>query len=236
VTLTNSINNMTIVNGGGTIINQGLQWGWFTLSPLWTAWGLPPTPTGAARPTAYTDTGTTKIIVLMTDGVSEIDGIDTFYGAAANQYGDQHSNCERIKDVYPGCNKKDQADHPDSWYSSYGRVSSGVLVSTPTSGKKDDGTSGKDGDALRNQAKAILKSRLQTLCSNIKAKNVVLYTIFFHGSLDDYLLNATANGAGPDLQSCATDANHYFDSQSAAAINTAFQKIAVDINDLRIAK
>jgi len=229
VTLTNSINNMTIVNGGGTIINQGLQWGWFTLSPLWTAWGLPPTPTGAARPTAYTDTGTTKIIVLMTDGVSEIDGIDTFYGAAANQYWDKHSNCEHNPNIYPECKDKGQADHPDSWYSSYGRISSGTLVPASTSAKDLN-------DTLRKQAKDVLKLRLRTLCSNIKAKNVVLYTIFFHGSLDDYLLDATANGAGPELQSCATDANHYFDSQSAAAINTAFQKIALDINDLRIAK
>lgn len=230
VTLTNSIKNMIIVNGGGTIINQGLQWGWFTLSPLWTAWGLPPSPTGAARPTAYTDTGTTKIIVLMTDGVSEIDGIDTFYGAAANlYYSDKHSNCERKNDIYPECKGDGQADHPDSWYSSYGRISSGVLVPASTSAKDLN-------DTLRKRAKEVLKQRLRILCSNIKAKNVILYTIFFHGSLDDYLLDATANGAGPELQSCATDANHYFDSQSAAAINAAFQKIALDINDLRIAR
>ena len=211
-TLSNSINNMIIVNGGGTIINQGLQWGWFTLSPLWTAWGLPASPTGAARPAAYTDTGTTKIIVLMTDGVSEVDGIDSFYGANAN--------CSPILNMYPECVQ------PDSWYTSYQRVTSGVLTPMPAPGL--------DGTTLRNNAKLKLKLRLQTLCSNIKAKNVILYTIFFHGSQDDQILQATANGAGPDLQSCATDASHYFDSQSATAINTAFQTIAQNINDLRV--
>jgi len=219
--LSNSIGNMQILNGGGTVINQGLQWGWFTLSPLWTAWGLPPSATGAARPAAYADNGTTKIIVLMTDGVSEVDGIDSFYGAAAKRYGDQHSNCDNIQDIYPEC-----TNPPDSWYTSYGRVSSGVLVSVPKSPTTND--------QLRSQAKVILRARLQTLCSNIKAKNIALYTILFHGSQDDQVLNATSNGASSDLSQCATNTSHFFDSQSASAINTAFQKIAQDINDLRI--
>ena len=217
--LSNSIQNMALVNGGGTVMNQGLQWGWFTVSPLWTAWGLPPSPPGAARPTAYSDNGTTKIIVLMTDGVNEVDGIDTFYGAAANQYADQHSNCDRIQNIYPECFQ------PDSWYNSYQRVSSGILPA-----------SGNTADTLRQQAKAVLRTRFLTLCTNIKNKNVIIYSIFFHGTQDDQLLGATTNGAGPDLSSCATDANHYFDSQSASAINAAFQQIAQDINDLRIAK
>ncbi len=215
--LSTSINNMAMVNGGGTVINQGLQWGWFTLSPLWTAWGLLPSPTGAARPAAYSDNGTTKIIVLMTDGVNEVDGIDSFYGAAA-PYGSTSSNCNSLY-LYPECVR------PDSWYTSYQRVSSGVLP-----------ISGTTGDALRQSAKTVLKSRLQLLCTNIKTAGVVLYTIFFHGTSDDQLLGATTNGAGPDLSKCATDANHYFDSQSASAINAAFQKIAQDINDLRISQ
>ena len=211
-TLTNSINGMNIVNGGGTIINQGLQWGWFTVSPLWTGWNLPASPTGAARPAAYTDTGTTKIIVLMTDGISEVDGIDSWYAINAN--------CGNVSNMWPECVQA------DSWYTSYQRVTSGVLTPVP-----NPGATGAD---LRNLAKATLRTRLQTLCSNIKAQNIILYTIFFHGSQDDTLLNATANGAGTDLQSCATDANHYFNSQSATDINNAFQAIAKDINDLRV--
>lgn len=224
IVLKDSINTMTFVNGGGTIINQGMQWGWFTLSPSWsTWWALQPSPTGESRPAVYTDSGTTKIIVLMTDGVSEVDGIDSFYGVAATNYSDQHSNCDSIPDIYPECT----ASH-DSWYTSYGRVLSGALVQAPASGIGSE--------ALRNQAKAALRERLQTLCSNIKSRKVVIYTIFFHGTQDDQILHATTNGAGQDLNNCATDANHYFDSQSASAINTAFQSIAQDINDLRITK
>lgn len=227
--LSNAINSMAIVNGGGTIINQGLQWGWFAVSPLWASlWGLPSSPTGAARPAAYTDNGTTKIIVLMTDGVSEVDGMDSWYGAAAKQYSDQHSNCENIPKVQPECNGSKQANQPDSWHTSYGRVSSNVLV-TPNASHT--------GDYWRDQAMSELRNRLvgtNGLCANIKAQNIILYTIFFHGSLDDTYLQATANGAGTDLQTCATDANHYFNSQSATAINAAFQSIAQDINDLRV--
>lgn len=212
--LSNAINGMAIVNGGGTIINQGLQWGWFTVSPLWTQWKLPKSPTGAARPTAYSDTGTTKIIVLMTDGVSEVDGVDSNYGPASDG---RSTNCINIKNDYPECLQV------DSWYTSYQRISSGVLTTT-----------GNDNDTRRKNAAAELRSRLQTLCSNIKSAGIVLYTIFFHGYYDDQLLNATTNGAGSDLNSCATDPNHYFSSSNAAAINTAFQQIAQSINNLRI--
>ena len=207
--LNNAISSMTLVNGGGTIINQGLQWGWFTVSPSWTEWLLPKSPTGANRPVAYNDTGTTKIVVLMTDGVSEVDGIDSSYGAAAN--------CPGNNKIYPECFQV------DSWYTSYQRVSSGVLT-----------TSGGDNVTRRNNAATELKARLRTLCTNMKNKGVFIYTIFFHGYYDDTYLNATTNGAGADLQFCASGADHYFNSQSATAINTAFQTIAKSINDLRI--
>ena len=219
-TLNATVNNMALVNGGGTVMNQGLQWGWFTISPLWTAWKLPPSPTGAARPAAYSDTGTTKIVVLMTDGVNEEDGIDTFYGAAATNQGNGQSNCLRLPNIYPECLQ------PSSWYNAYGRVSSGVLAQTPPTGTS--------GTALRTDAGTTLRTRFLALCSNIKAQNIVLYTIFFHGTADDTILGALTNGAGPDLLTCATDANHFFDSTSAAAINTAFQQIAIAINDLKL--
>ena len=215
-TLYNTINSMALVNGGGTVIDQGMQWGWFTVSPLWTEWQLPASPTGAARPVAYTDTGTTKIVVLMTDGVNEVDGIDSTYGAASDR---SSTNCNQINNVYPECFQV------DSWYTSYQRVSSGVLT-----------TSGGTSDLRRQNAATELRTRLQTLCQNMKNKGILIYTIFFHGYYDDAYLGALTNGAGPDLQSCASDANHYFSSQSASAINAAFQQIAQDINDLRIAK
>lgn len=48
------------------------------------------------------------------------------------------------------------------------------------------------------------------------------------------MLFATQNGAGANLQACATDSAHYFNSTSAAGINAAFTQIARDISNLRL--
>ena len=72
------------------------------------------------------------------------------------------------------------------------------------------------------------------LCRNIKAKGVIVYTIFYHGPQDDTLLFATQNGAGANLPACATDSAHYFNSTSAAGINAAFTQVARDISNLRL--
>ena len=232
--LSTAITSMALVNGGGTIVNQGLQWGWFTLSPLWTAWGLPNSATNATRPAAYTDTGTTKIIVLMTDGMNEVDGANTFYGSAAtpNWYytGQYATNCNG-RMIYPECYPTDLTNPwYESWYTSYGRVSSGVLTPMPPA-------LNMAGDKVKQAAAATLRTRLQTLCSNIK-NHVIIYTIFFHGTFDDTISQSTTglavNPAGTDLQKCATDSSHYFDSQSASSINAGFQTIAQNINDLRV--
>jgi hypothetical protein len=55
---------MVQVFRGGTFINQGLQAGWFTLSPRWRGlWGGP-----AQLPLDYNTPLMRKVIVLMTDG------------------------------------------------------------------------------------------------------------------------------------------------------------------------
>lgn len=57
----NRIANLTYWNGGGTIVSEGLMWGWRTLSPnLPYATGLPYAPTNQ------------KVIVLMSDGKNEL--------------------------------------------------------------------------------------------------------------------------------------------------------------------
>ena len=59
----NKINNMSYWNGGGTIISEGLMWGWRTLSPN--------KPYATAKP--Y-DKANTKVIVLMSDGKNDLGG------------------------------------------------------------------------------------------------------------------------------------------------------------------
>ena len=61
-TLLAAIDNMRIIWRGGTMINTGLQAGWLTISSRWKGlWGDADLPR---------DSGTRKIIVLMTDGVN----------------------------------------------------------------------------------------------------------------------------------------------------------------------
>ncbi|WP_161993492.1 Tad domain-containing protein [Muricoccus nepalensis] len=52
---------------GGTVTNQGLQWGWATLSPRWSGlWGP------ANMPLAYNTPNMDKVLILMTDGVNDL--------------------------------------------------------------------------------------------------------------------------------------------------------------------
>jgi Flp pilus assembly protein TadG len=69
-TLTAAINKMTAQ--GDTLINQGLQWGWFMLSPSWRGqWGG--TMGANNLPLNYNTQGMNKAIVLLTDGENTID-------------------------------------------------------------------------------------------------------------------------------------------------------------------
>lgn len=60
-TLLTQINALTA--GGGTAGHIGVAWGWYMLSPNWSA--LVP---ATSRPAAYTNTDVMKIVVFMTDG------------------------------------------------------------------------------------------------------------------------------------------------------------------------
>ncbi|MBV9783904.1 MAG: VWA domain-containing protein [Acidisphaera sp.] len=67
-TVKNAVNSMVAISGGSTLINLGLQAGWFTLSPLWEGyWG------SNTSPLAYNTPDNTKVIILMTDGNNEWD-------------------------------------------------------------------------------------------------------------------------------------------------------------------
>ena len=75
-TLTTAINAM--VAEGDTLINQGMQWGWFMLSPRWQGqWGG--TMDANGLPLAYNTPGMAKALVLVTDGENTLD--NTAHGA-----------------------------------------------------------------------------------------------------------------------------------------------------------
>jgi hypothetical protein len=101
-------------------------------------------------------------------------------------------------------------NHNGSYYSAYGFAQSGHLGS-------ENGW----------QADDVLDQKTQTLCSNIKAEDIRLYTITFQLS----------DGPIKDLmRGCATESSMYFDSPSNDELRNIFESIAKDLNDLRLSK
>ncbi len=97
-TVKSSISGLTASSGGSTVLSQGLQWAWFTLSPVWQGyWGLAASPVGLSRPLAYGTIGNFKVVILMTDGNDEWDG---------NEETSQNANCGN-KTVVPECGQAD---------------------------------------------------------------------------------------------------------------------------------
>lgn len=100
--------------------------------------------------------------------------------------------------------------HNRSQYSAYGFAQSGHLG--PTNGY---------------QAESVLNDKTETLCTNIKAEGVRLYTITFQ------------LGDGPIkelMRDCASAPEMYYDSPSNEQLETVFADIAKGLNDLRLSK
>ncbi|MBI1330696.1 MAG: hypothetical protein GC166_12435 [Alphaproteobacteria bacterium] len=83
-----------------------------------------------------------------------------------------------------------------------------------------------DGDGS-NQSSAV-DARMSKVCANVKAANIIVYTVFVD-------LNGTS-GNSAVLESCASDSTKYFDLTTSGAIITAFDQIATEITNLRVAK
>jgi Flp pilus assembly protein TadG len=71
-------------------------------------------------------------------------------------------------------------------------------------------------------------TRMTKVCTNAKAAGITIYAVFVD-------IGGT-QGNSSVLANCATDANHYFDLTSASQITTAFNEIATQITQLRVAK
>lgn len=256
-TVGNAISSFTLTNPVGTVVVQGLQWGWFTLSPSWqgsNGWNLT-TPGGASLPLNYASPNNRKVIVLMTDGTSDVSGAQTFYGAANNAAGNpaapacNQTNPSTDATMAPECipansggtNTPKSADwatndpDADSWYSPYGRVSAGRVISHTAFTNNP----ANDSEVATQQFSMSLDGKVTTLCAAIKQQGVVIFTIFFHGPSDDaidaYLGSRGGTASARSLLSnCATDSNHFFDATSSASINSAFVTIAGQIAALRL--
>lgn len=108
----------------------------------------------------------------------------------------------------------------------------------PSHGPTGDGPLGSDetaygrlnefGFATLNDARAEIDTRFTNICTQMKAEGILLYTITF---------GSTPNGATQTLYSnCATLPANYFHAPSNAALATAFNAIAEQLSNLRIAE
>ena len=89
------------------------------------------------------------------------------------------------------------------------------------------GSSGHLGSANGSQAESTLNSKTATVCSAIKAKGILLYTIGFQ------LSSSTTQNL---LKNCATKPDMYYNSPSNEQLAGVFQDIAQGLSELRIAQ
>jgi uncharacterized protein YegL len=84
-----------------------------------------------------------------------------------------------------------------------------------------------DGENTQNRwttSSSSIDARTSTVCSNIKAANIKIYTV------------RVINGNASVLQACATNPSMYYDVQQADQLNNVFSSIAQNLANLRIAK
>ncbi|MBI1408298.1 MAG: pilus assembly protein TadG [Caulobacter sp.] len=78
----------------------------------------------------------------------------------------------------------------------------------------------------KSQRTSAMDDRLSTLCSNMKAQGIVIYTVRVEVSSGDSSL----------LRNCATSSDKFYDVQSASQLDSVFNAIAGSIENLRILK
>ncbi|MBC6983632.1 TadE/TadG family type IV pilus assembly protein [Caulobacter sp. 17J80-11] len=111
-----------------------------------------------------------------------------------------------------GENTNDDANNPNnSSYSGIGYLKQNRIGIT-------DGTTAQRRTALDN--------RMAELCTNMKAKDITVYTVAVQ--VDQTAVNL--------LKACATSADHAYDVKNVSDMKTAFDAIAGSISNLRIAK
>lgn len=103
-----------------------------------------------------------------------------------------------------------QRTHNGSDYTSFGYVEMGRL-----------------GTTSRSTARAIIDDKVAQLCERVKAEGVRIYTITFQLS---------SSSLQEIFRNCATEPQLYFDSPSNEELRRAFQAIAYDLSNLRLAR
>jgi len=209
-TVSAQVTNLVAASGGSTVLSQALQWAWFTVSPAWQSdWGLTPARSRSPRPLAYSTSNLHKVIILLTDGQNQWDGIEQLGFYSAGDY------CYQLPNVWPECVQT------DGYYSSYGRLSANrVNMVNP------GGTPPQSSIQASQNAASALNSLTSQICTSIKAIGITIYTIGVGaapGSADEAV-----------LKSCATDSAHYYGTTNGNDISNAFVSIGQQLRSLRL--
>lgn len=237
-TILDTIQSLRATSRGGTMGNLGLQAGWFALSPRWrNFWnlGAPPPGHATALPLNYGVQNMNKVVVMMTDGTNQ--WFDSPYGFPGS-CGDGQ-NTASFPDAGAGfpapgpaqavrpvaCPPSNQvanvqvaAGGPpisnNADYTGYGRLHERRLGATITN---------------NTQARTEINARMSTLCNNMKAQGIIIYTVVLDTS-----------GSGVDsvtrllYEGCATSTSHYFLVSQASQLRPAFQQIGARLANLRL--
>jgi hypothetical protein len=138
-------------------------------------------------------------VVLLTDG--------------ENQWYDHPSGgTGNANNAAPGCGGLSNCAPGDGDYSAYGRLSEqrlGAGIDT-------------NGEALPE-----INSRMSALCTAMKAKNIIIYTIVVE----------TAGETVANLyRNCASKPEYYFNAPSSTELQAIFKKIATQLSNLRLSQ
>lgn len=84
------------------------------------------------------------------------------------------------------------------------------------------------GTNSRSTAEGIVNNRLATVCEELKALGVTIYTVTFTSSIN--------NTTRAVYRNCATDPTKWFDSPTQADLEDSFEAIAIELSKLRISR
>lgn len=119
-----------------------------------------------------------------------------------------------LEGEFPGCDGTTRNGYScspqESEYTAYGRISSG----------------GWNGATTLTTAKAQSDLRVTAMCSAMKAKNIIIYTI---------MLEESEPAINQIFKDCATKPEYYFQA-SSGNLNSIFQKIANQLSNLRLSQ
>ncbi len=97
-------------------------------------------------------------------------------------------------------------------YSAFGRVTNGALGST---------------DPDSPTVTTTLDDKLKTVCSNMKANGIIVYTVLFQ---------TDEQSAKDVMKECASQEDYYFDTTTGDDLKTAFRAIGDSLSKLRVSR